>query len=53
MFRDADTATIIFTENPPERLQQAEEAVRVNEAAWQTITEGPLFRANAEPVRGR
>ena len=47
IFRDADTATIIYTENPPERLRQAEEAVRVNEADWQKITEGPLFRANA------
>jgi quercetin dioxygenase-like cupin family protein len=47
MFRDADTATIIYTQNPPERLQQAEEAVRVNEEAWKKITEGPLFRANA------
>jgi hypothetical protein len=53
MFRDADTATIIYTENPPERLQQAEAAVRVNEAAWRTITEGPLFRANTEPGEGR
>jgi len=47
IFRDADTATIIYTENPPERLRQAEEAVRVNEADWKKITEGPLFRANA------
>jgi quercetin dioxygenase-like cupin family protein len=47
MFRDADTATIIYTENPPARLQEAEEAVRVNEEAWKKITEGPLFRANA------
>ena len=53
MFRDADTATIIYTENPPERLHQAEAAVRVNEAAWQNITEGPLFRANSEPAQGR
>jgi quercetin dioxygenase-like cupin family protein len=47
LFRDADTATIIYTENPPERLRQAEEAVQVNEGAWKQITEGPLFRANA------
>ena len=47
MFRDADTATIIYTPNPPERLQQAQEAVRDHEAAWKKITEGPLFRANA------
>jgi quercetin dioxygenase-like cupin family protein len=53
MFRDADTATIIYTENPPERLHEAEAAVRVNEAAWHTITEGPLFRANSDPVRIR
>jgi quercetin dioxygenase-like cupin family protein len=48
MFRDADTATIIYTENPPERLQEAEAAVQANEAAWKHITEGPLFRANAD-----
>jgi quercetin dioxygenase-like cupin family protein len=53
MFRDADTATIIYTENPPERLDEAEAAVRVNEAAWQKITEGPLFRANSDPARAR
>jgi quercetin dioxygenase-like cupin family protein len=46
MFRDADTATIIMTENPPGRLEQAQDAVRSNEEAWKKITEGPLFRAN-------
>ena len=47
MFRDADQATIIYTENPPGRLEQAIEAVRANEEDWKKITEGPLFRANA------
>jgi hypothetical protein len=44
MFRDADTATIIMTDNPPSRLEQAKEAVRANEEAWKKITAGPLFR---------
>lgn len=47
MFRDADTATIIYTENPASRLREAEEAVRANEESWKKITEGPLFKANA------
>jgi quercetin dioxygenase-like cupin family protein len=47
MFRDADVATIIYTENPPSRLHAAEEAVRANEESWKKITEGPLFKANA------
>ena len=50
IFRDADTATIIYTDNPPSRLEEAQAAVRDNEAGWASITEGPLFRANA---RGR
>ena len=47
MFRDADVATIIYTPNPPGRLQEAVDAVRDNEESWKTITEGPLFLANA------
>jgi hypothetical protein len=47
MFRDADVATIIYTPNPPGRLQEAVDAVRDNEETWKTITEGPLFLANA------
>jgi hypothetical protein len=47
MFRDADVATIIYTENPDGRLEQAQEAVRVNADAWAKITDGPLFLANA------
>lgn len=46
IFRDADTVTVIYTDNPDGRLEQAEEAVRANRPSWQGITEGPLFRAN-------
>ena len=47
MFRDADVATIIYTPNPPGRLQEAVDAVQANEESWKKITEGPLFIANA------
>jgi quercetin dioxygenase-like cupin family protein len=47
LFRDADTATIIYTANPPERLEEAKEAVRANEPKWKSITEGPLFSARS------
>jgi hypothetical protein len=46
MFQAAGTTTIIMTENPPERLEQAQAAVRDNEEAWKQIPEGPLFVAN-------
>jgi mannose-6-phosphate isomerase-like protein (cupin superfamily) len=46
MFQAAGTTTIIMTENPPERLEQAQAAVRDNEQAWRQIPEGPLFVAN-------
>ncbi len=48
MFRDADVATVIYTENPDGRLEEAQEAVRVNAGAWAKIADGPLFLANAE-----
>jgi mannose-6-phosphate isomerase-like protein (cupin superfamily) len=47
MFRDADAVTVIYTDNPDGRLEEAEEAVRANAERWRTITEGPLYRANA------
>jgi mannose-6-phosphate isomerase-like protein (cupin superfamily) len=51
IFRDADTVTVIYTDNPDGRLEEAQEAVRANADAWATITSGPLYRANAEHVR--
>lgn len=47
IFRDADRVAVIYTDDRDGRLEAAEEAVRVNGEAWKTITEGPLFRANA------
>jgi mannose-6-phosphate isomerase-like protein (cupin superfamily) len=46
IFRDRDQVTVIYTDNPDDRLEQAEQAVRTNIDAWKAITEGPLFRAN-------
>jgi len=50
IFRDADTVTVIYTDNPDGRLEEAQEAVRANADAWGKITSGPLYRANAEQV---
>jgi hypothetical protein len=47
IFRDADSATIIYTGNPDEHLREAEQAVQDNDGPGRRITEGPLFRANA------
>jgi hypothetical protein len=47
MFRDADTVTVIYTDNPDGRLEAAQEAVRANADAWAEIAEGPLYRAYA------
>jgi hypothetical protein len=44
IFRDADTVTVIYVDNPPGRVEEAEEAVRANAEAWKSITAGPLFR---------
>jgi mannose-6-phosphate isomerase-like protein (cupin superfamily) len=46
IFRDSDEVTVIYTDNPDNRLEQAQEAVRANIEAWKAIAEGPLFRAN-------
>ena len=48
MFHDAETVTVIYTDNPDGRLEEAQEAVRVNADAWKKITAGPLYRANTE-----
>jgi mannose-6-phosphate isomerase-like protein (cupin superfamily) len=53
IFRDADTVTVIYTDNPDGRLEEAQEAVRANAGAWATITSGPLYRANADHERAR
>ena len=47
MFHGADTVTVIYTDNPAGRLEEAEEAVRTHRDAWRDITAGPLFEANA------
>ncbi len=47
MFRDADTATVIYTDNPDDRLERAQEALRVNAETWKKISAGPLYLANA------
>ncbi|HEY7106166.1 MAG TPA: hypothetical protein VH986_07170 [Acidimicrobiia bacterium] len=46
LFRDADTVTVIYTDNPDGRLEAAEEAVRDNVDEWKKITTGPLYQAN-------
>jgi mannose-6-phosphate isomerase-like protein (cupin superfamily) len=47
IFRDSDEVTVIYTDNPDNRLEQAHDAVRANIETWKRITTGPLFRANA------
>ena len=46
IFRDADSVTVIYTDNPKERVDEAREALRVNADAWKAITAGPLYQAN-------
>ncbi len=43
IFRDADTVTVIYVDNPEGRVEEAQEAVRANADAWREITVGPLF----------
>jgi mannose-6-phosphate isomerase-like protein (cupin superfamily) len=47
IFRDADQVTVIYTDDPDNRLAKAQQAVVDNAEAWSAITQGPLFRANA------
>jgi mannose-6-phosphate isomerase-like protein (cupin superfamily) len=47
MFRDADTVTVIYTDNPEGRLEEAQQALRINADTWKKITAGPLYMANA------
>jgi mannose-6-phosphate isomerase-like protein (cupin superfamily) len=46
MFHGAGNVTVIYTDNPPDRLQQAEDAVVANAETWSQIVEGPLYQAN-------
>jgi len=48
IFHGAETVTVIYTDNPDGRLEEAQEAVRANVDAWKEITAGPMYRANAE-----
>jgi mannose-6-phosphate isomerase-like protein (cupin superfamily) len=43
MFRDSDVVTVIYVDNPDDRVERAQEAVRANADAWRDITAGPLF----------
>jgi hypothetical protein len=47
IFRDADEVTVIYTDNPEGRLEEAQKAVQANAESWRQITSGPLYRANA------
>lgn len=47
IFRGADQVTVIYTENPDGRLEQAEAAVAEHADRWRTIAAGPMYRANA------
>jgi mannose-6-phosphate isomerase-like protein (cupin superfamily) len=44
MFRDSDVVTVIYVDNPDDRVEQAQDAVRENVEAWREISAGPLFR---------
>ena len=48
IFRDAERVTVIYTDNPDNRLEQAQEAVRANLDTWKKIEMGPLFQSRAE-----
>jgi len=43
ILRDADTVTVVYVDNPDDRVEEAQEAVRANADAWREITNGPLF----------
>jgi hypothetical protein len=47
IFRDSERVNVIYTDNPDNRLEQAQEAVRSNIEAWKKIEMGPLFQARA------
>jgi hypothetical protein len=47
IFRDTERVTVIYTDNPDNRLEQAQAAVRANLDSWKKIEAGPLFRARA------
>jgi hypothetical protein len=44
IFSQADSFTVIFTENPDGRLESTIETIRKNRPLWDQISEGPLFR---------
>jgi mannose-6-phosphate isomerase-like protein (cupin superfamily) len=45
IFRDSERVSVIYTDNPDNRLEQAQSAVRANIDVWRNIDRGPLFRA--------
>jgi mannose-6-phosphate isomerase-like protein (cupin superfamily) len=45
IFRDSERVSVIYTDNPDNRLELAQEAVRANIDVWRKIDMGPLFRA--------
>ena len=44
IFRDSDVVSVIYVDNPDDRVERAQDAVRVNAEVWRTISTGPLFR---------
>jgi mannose-6-phosphate isomerase-like protein (cupin superfamily) len=49
IFDQAEAFTVIFTKNPPGRLEETIETIRENRDAWNQISEGPLFRTRSDP----
>src|SRR5262245_25922599 len=45
IFRDTDQVTVVYVDNPDDRVESAQAAVRDNAEAWREITVGPLFRS--------
>lgn len=43
-----DDIRVIYTNNPPSRLEEAEQTVRDNAEAWKAIATGPMLRANGD-----
>jgi mannose-6-phosphate isomerase-like protein (cupin superfamily) len=45
IFRDTDQVKVVYVDNPDDRVDSAQAAVRDNAEAWREITVGPLFRS--------
>jgi hypothetical protein len=45
IFRNSERVSVIYTDNPDNRLEQAQAAVRANIDVWRKIDRAPLFRA--------